>query len=274
MQGVETVWKVPGVVPVRNDDPHGRQRHAVHSRLYDCRLASLQRPGTRRRPAGLKDVALRAQFRARGPWVTRFQIDGRSYGGWRSFADDDRVQDCAERFEPCRVLELGCLEGGQTIELARRGFQVVGVEGRDENLRRARWICRLFKTDASVVRADLETTPLAAFGPFDLVFCSGVLYHLPKPWELVEQFPAVAPALFLSTHYAEDEEVSVNGLGGRWYEELGRSDPLSGLSPQSFWPTRPALLALLEANGYAVEVVRDWAHTNGRLINLVARSAR
>jgi SAM-dependent methyltransferase len=206
--------------------------------------------------------------------VTRFQIDGRSYGGWRAFTDDDRVQDCAERFEHCRVLELGCLEGGHTIELARRGFQVVGVEGREENVRRARWICRLFKTGASVVRADLETTPLAAFGRFDLIFCSGLLYHLPKPWELVEQFPAAAPALFLSTHYAEEEEVTVNGLGGRWYKELGRGDPLSGLSPRSFWPTREALLQLLEANGYDVEVVRDSAHPNGRLISLVARLDR
>jgi SAM-dependent methyltransferase len=197
--------------------------------------------------------------------VTRFQIDGRSYGGWRDFADDDRVQDCSARFAPCRVLELGCLEGGQTIELARRGFQVVGVEAREENVRRARWICRLFKTGASVVCADLEKIPLATFGRFDLIFCSGLLYHLPSPWKLMEQFPAVAPALFLSTHYAEEREVTVNGLTGRWYKELGRSDPLSGLSPRSFWPTRDALLTLLEANGYHdLEIVRDWAHSRAR----------
>jgi SAM-dependent methyltransferase len=206
--------------------------------------------------------------------VTRFRIGGRSYGGWRDFTDDDRVRDCAERFGPCRVLELGCLEGGHTVELARRGFEVVGIEGRKENVRRARWISRLFKTDASVAFADLETTPLSTFGRFDLIFCSGLLYHLPRPWELIEQFPAVAPALFLSTHYAEEEETTVNGVGGRWYKELGHSDPLSGLSPRSFWPTRDALVALLEANGYDVEIVRDCAHTNGRLISLAARSDR
>jgi SAM-dependent methyltransferase len=172
------------------------------------------------------------------------------------------------------VLELGSLEGGHSVELARRGFQVVAVEGREENVRRARWICRLFKTGGSVVCADLEATPLSVFGRFDLIFCSGLLYHLPKPWELVEQFPAAAPALFLSTHYAEEEEVTVSGLGGRWYKELGRTDPLSGLSARSFWPTREALLELLETNGYDVEVVRDCAHPNGRLISLAARSDR
>jgi SAM-dependent methyltransferase len=217
---------------------------------------------------------IRASFRARGPWVTRFRIDGRTYGGWADFTDDDRIRDFSERFEPCRVLELGCLEAGQTVELARRGYSVTAIEGRPENVRRARWICRMFEVDARVVAADLERMPLRDFGRFDVVFCSGVLYHLPRPWDLVEQLPAVAPSLFLSTHYAEAGEVSVHGLAGRWYTEHGRGDPLSGLSERSFWPTKTALLDLLRATGYgAIEITSDYEHPNGPLLSLAAQTA-
>jgi SAM-dependent methyltransferase len=221
----------------------------------------------------LKDVLRRANFRARGPWVTRFRINGRSYGGSFDFADDDRVRQFAERFEPCRLLELGCLEGGQTVELARRGYAVTAIEGRPENVRRARWICRVLGVDAAIVAANLEETRLRDFGHFDAIFCSGLLYHLPRPWELVEQFPAVAPALFLSTHYSEREEATARGMPGRWYRELGREDTLSGLSERSFWPTKPALLDLLRASGYEqIEVTEDRVHPYGPLLSLVART--
>jgi SAM-dependent methyltransferase len=220
--------------------------------------------------AGFVDLLLRANFRARGPWVSRFRINGRSYGGWCDF-DDEGIREFTERFEPCRVLELGALEGGHTVELARRGYQVTAVEGRPENVARARWIFRLLGIDAVMVAADLETVPLREFGRFDTVFCSGLLYHLPRPWELIEQFPSAAPSLFLSTHYAATEETTVNGLPGRWYHELGREDPLSGLSERSFWPTKAALLDLLRASGYKqILIARDWLQENGPRLNLVA----
>jgi SAM-dependent methyltransferase len=222
----------------------------------------------------LLDPLLRLNFRARGPWITRFEINGRPYGGWYDAADDDRLRDFCEHFAPCRVLELGCLEGGHTVELARRGYTVKAVEGRPENVRRARWICRLFRADAVVLLGDLENVPLRDFGAFDVVFCSGLLYHLPRPWEIVQQFPAVAPKLFLSTHYAENEETTLNGIAGRWYDEGGRADPLSGLSGRSFWPTKAGLLELLRASGYGqIQVLRDWAHPHGPLLSLAAATA-
>jgi SAM-dependent methyltransferase len=218
---------------------------------------------------------IRASFRLRGPWVTRFQINGRSYGGWCDFTDDHRLREFAERFEPCRVLELGCLEGGHTVELAAHGYEVTAIEGRTENVRRARWICRLLCIDALVIGGDIEHVPLLTLGHFDVVFCTGLLYHLPRPWELVEQLPAVAPSLFLSTHYAETEEEVVNGLPGRWYRELGREDTLSGLSEESFWPTKSALLDLLRTTGYKhIEITRDWMHPNGPLLDLAASIVR
>jgi SAM-dependent methyltransferase len=216
----------------------------------------------------LKQRLLHRRFRSRGPWRTRFQIDGEGYGGYIDFTGDHRVNDFAERVPPGRVLELGCLEGGQTVELARRGYSVTGIEGRAENAERARWVLRLLDIDAEVIEANLETTPLRRFGRFDAIFCSGLLYHLPEPWKLLAQFREVVPVAFVSTHYAKAPTVTVEGRQGDWYGEYGRADALSGLSARSFWFTLDALVEECRRQGFCVEVIRDEQTKNGPLVSL------
>ena len=217
---------------------------------------------------------LRSAFRSRGPWVTRFRIGDRDYGGKANLMDDGRIDQFSRAFPAARsVLELGSLEGAHSFSLARRVDRVVAVEGREENIARAEFVRELLKIEnVTFVEADLETTPLEQFGTFDAVFCVGLLYHLPKPWLLLDQFAGVAPSLFLQTHYAEREESSVDGMPGRTYREFGRDDPLSGLSPTSFWLTIPALTQRLEESGYAVEILEaDTGHKNGPIVTLAAR---
>jgi SAM-dependent methyltransferase len=222
-------------------------------------------------PRPLEEQLLRARFRRRGPWITSFEVEGRHYGGSFSYAGDHRLADFAAAFPSGSVLELGSLEGGHTVELVRRGYNVTAIEGRKQNARRARWVIQLLGLEARVRVADLERIPIATLGRFDAVFCSGLLYHLPEPWNLVAQLPATAPGLFLSTHYAEKAEVEIDGFLGRWYEEGGAKEPLSGLSRRSFWLTREALLGLLRGFYRSVSVVRDVEHENGPIVNVVAR---
>ena len=128
-------------------------------------------------------------FRLRGPWVTRFVINGRAYGGWHDSSADPRPQWFFDTFPDVRtILDLGCLEGGHTFALAAHpGVErVVGVEVRRANLRRAEYVRRVTRShNVEFVAADLETFDLSSLGRFDAVFCSGLLYHLPRPWELL-----------------------------------------------------------------------------------------
>ena len=48
---------------------------------------------------------------------------------------------------------------------------------------------------------DLETFDLRVLGRFDAVLCSGVLYHLTKPWRLFAALAALTDRLFVWTHY-------------------------------------------------------------------------
>ena len=90
------------------------------------------------------------------------------------------------------------------------------------------------------------------FGTFDAIFCSGVLYHLPEPWRLLRQFPAISPRVFLWTHYCleADADMAEAGYAGRRQSEGGPDEPLSGLSSHSFWPTLDALRQMLVDVGF------------------------
>ena len=136
-------------------------------------------------PKSLRHRLLARGFERRGPWVTQFKVDGIEYGGETAFDDDPRLDQFRDAFPDVRrILELGCLEGGQTVELARRlGMRITAVEGRHANLERARWVSRLFRTrGVTFIEADLEQRPPSSFGQFDVVFCVGLLYHLENPF--------------------------------------------------------------------------------------------
>ena len=176
-----------------------------------------------------------------------------------------------------RILELGALEGGHTIGLARLpGVEyVLGVEGRAQNLARARLAQELYEVpNIEFVEANLEQNRLAEFGPFDVIYCSGLLYHLPEPWKLVKQFAAVAPGLFLWTHCTGEVDADrlVEGYKGKRYPEGGADEVLSGLSPDSFWPTLGSLCTMLTTHGFAELRLfeNDATHVNGPAVTLAA----
>ena len=218
------------------------------------------------------------EFEKLGPWVFQFGIGGADYGGAISAIGDVRLaQFWNFAPEAKRILELGSLEGAHTVQLAARAGveEVIAIEGREANIRKAELVKRLFRAGkAQFVAANLETTDLMTFGKFDAVFCSGLLYHLPEPWKLIEQLPRVAPKLFIWTHYANDllADVVQNDLRGQVHREGGADEPLSGMSATAFWPTLGSLITLLTTNGYkTVHVIKnDRTHKNSPAITLAA----
>lgn len=211
------------------------------------------------------------------PWITQFTINGDTYGGNVSLDQDARITQFFDCFPDARrILDLGSLEGGQTFQLAKNPeASILGLEGRQANINKANYVKGLLGVDnVSFEIANLESTPLSTFGRFDAVFCSGLLYHLPKPWELIKEICGITDKLFIWTHYARDGEAvdNMNGYQGYYYQELGIDDPLSGLSDKSFRVTRNALTKMLRNYGYAnTRIFADNNdHPNGACITLGA----
>lgn len=229
------------------------------------------------RPKPPNPAQIAEGFRRREPWVTRFTIAGQTYGGYFDAESDIRIPQFFESFPSVRtILELGCLEGGHTFQLAKRAsVKILAIDARRKNLDKARYVGRLLGvTNVKFVHFDLEKRSLLSLGKFDVVFCSGVLYHLPRPWELLDSLRLVAPRLFLWTHYAAPDKVTetLNGFPGHWYQEHGKDDPLSGMSPKSFWITLPSLLERLRQNGFeSFKLGEDNPHhPNGPCVTLAA----
>lgn len=81
-----------------------------------------------------------------------------------------------------RILDLASAHGDYSIELATRGAQVLGIEGRQAWLERA----RSAKQDRSLsnvefVQDDVRNLSREKYGEFDIVLCLGILYHLDAP---------------------------------------------------------------------------------------------
>ncbi len=219
------------------------------------------------------ETILQRKFEKLGPWCTRFKIQGKECGGTMSYDGDLRLKDFFEWFTGVgSVLELGSFEGAHSFAITEnpRIQSLIGLEGRDYLVARANFIKELISnTKVRFFQCDFEKEDISRFGPVDVVFCAGLLYHLSHPWMLIESISKVAPRLFLSTHYAEKEDVSRLHYKGILFKEGTYADPLSGLVDASFWPTFKHLSMMLTDYGFRISKMKDYpSWVNAPLINL------
>jgi SAM-dependent methyltransferase len=179
------------------------------------------------------------------------------------------------------IVDLGCLEGGFATEFARLGLDSTGIEVRESNLANARFIQS--RTDLPNLRfiAD-DAWNVGQHGPFDLVFCVGLHYHIEDQRRFLgEMGRACRRAIFVDTHVAPefDHEPAIEiyglsplttheGLPGRWYAEHdlnARADRkqletmkwASWDNRRSFWPTKGGLVRSIREAGFDV-VLEDF----------------
>lgn len=89
---------------------------------------------------------------------------------------------CGGSLAGVRVLDLACLEGMYALELARRGADVVGIEGRESSVEKARFAARALDLErVEFVQDDVRNLSVERYGSFDVVLCLGILYHLDVP---------------------------------------------------------------------------------------------
>jgi Methyltransferase domain len=148
------------------------------------------------------------------------------------------------------AIDLGSYEGYHSIQLAELpGVErVVGLEGRARNVAKANLVNQALGYDTVRFHVfDLEQlgrTPTPESGPFDLVFCAGLLYHMSQPWEVVAWMSANSRKyLFLDTHYADLSLYRCGPYAGEVYPEMDTET--CGLKSYAFWPTLGDLFMML-----------------------------
>jgi hypothetical protein len=198
-----------------------------------------------------------------GPWWFQFEYEGYRFGGKvpRDTRKTELFFEWAEKLKiPVRtILELGSHEGSHSLQLAAHPSvqRVIGLEGRQDNLARANFVKRVFGCNKCEFREmDLEKWHPASEEEYDAIFCAGVLYHVTRPWNLIDRIAECRPKLlFIDTHYATSEAVLVERWTGMWHQE--GSDPLSGLSSRSFWMSFKDLVMYVMEKGFLVRFAQD-----------------
>jgi SAM-dependent methyltransferase len=197
--------------------------------------------------------------------------------------------ELGEALTESTVVDLGCLEGGFSIELARRGArQVLGIEVRQVSVDRCNLVRDLIGLDnvefrCADVREELLRWPLG----FDAVLATGILYHLPDPAGSLKAMRAVCKRFALidthvavpdgPTHNCSSEVIEHRGYGqiyrGRMYREFDASTSATHQqtllwasfgNPESFWPFEPDLVRMIGDAGFSGVTKLDAGAIAGR----------
>ncbi|HTI67053.1 MAG TPA: DUF1698 domain-containing protein [Caulobacteraceae bacterium] len=228
-----------------------------------------------------------------GQWATDLSdvLPGIEAGPHRMFTDH-RPRQAAERLgtagriDGLSVLELGPLEGAHTWQLEQLGAaEVLGVEANATAFLK----CLVVKEALGSARSRFMLGDFSEFlrgggRRFDLIFASGVLYHMADPLDLVALICAASDRCFVWTHYYDparcpDRTPHAASLGG--YEAVYHRRPYDpkggrfwgGNRDIASWMDRDAILGAFRHFGLdRVEVIEEAPdHVNGPAFTFVAR---
>ena len=79
------------------------------------------------------------------------------------------------------VLDVGCWTGGDVLALAGLGAKVTAIEEHPVSSLAAKRLCELLHVPTEVLRQSLYTDNPEWKGKFDIVYISGVIYHVTDP---------------------------------------------------------------------------------------------
>jgi ubiquinone/menaquinone biosynthesis C-methylase UbiE len=162
-------------------------------------------------------------------------------------------------------LDIGCHEGFYALAMARLGMNVVAVDGREENLRRARFVAEAMGIGNVTYRQGrVETLARDQARTFPLTLFLGVLYHVEDPMLCLRQVAAVTGEMcVIETQVVDEVEGSADWGARDWQrpyqgiialiDETGEFDAgvrETGMTPMATCPSPKALRYMLRQAGF------------------------
>lgn len=99
---------------------------------------------------------------------------------------------CGGSLQGKRVLDIACSCGGFTVEAAKLGAEVLGVDIVDRYLEQANFIKRALNLQQVEFKMmNIEEIDESTVGQFDITFCFGILYHLENPVAAMKRLSSV-----------------------------------------------------------------------------------
>jgi SAM-dependent methyltransferase len=183
------------------------------------------------------------------------------------------VDLCGGSLAGKRVLDLACNAGFWSLSAIEAGADFVhGVDGRQLHVDQANLVFAVKGVEPERFRfetADVFTLDLSAEPSFDIVLCLGLLYHVSKPFELMERLASWNADLLVI-------DTAIDPVPGAYFRFRNQheGDPRSAIDLNvALVPSRRAVVRLARVFGYrAVKILRprftDWegseSYRNGR----------
>lgn len=211
-----------------------------------------------------------------GEWWDNFELAEGIWTQAPSHVPNPRVvkilqiaSDLAKKpLSDCRVLDLASANGHFSLEFALRRARVLGIEGRESNIQKALFAKEVFGLDnLTFLQEDVRALSKERFGEFDIIVCSGILYHLPgdRQGEFIERlYDMTTHMVIVDTHVALSSDASIRYRDATYYgthyrEHLRRNSAATKCQRErasldnntSFWLTRPSLLNMLTHVGFS-----------------------
>ena len=124
-----------------------------------------------------------------GPWFHNLHLPGgeqtapnHTLGDFPAFKWAELAPYIPTDLSGWEVLDIGCNAGFYSIELAKRGAKVLGIDVDPHYLRQAAWAAKQFGLEDKIELKQMQIYDLAHLDrQFDLIWYMGVLYHLRYP---------------------------------------------------------------------------------------------
>jgi len=138
------------------------------------------------------------------------------------------------------AVDVGCGVGYFSDLLRALGLNVTGIDGRPGNIEEAQR--RYPEIDFQVL--DVEEPATAALGPFDLVLCLGLLYHLENPFRAIRNLSSMTGGHIIIDTLVVPDNMPVALL----QDEVDAAD--QGLDNIAFIPSETCLARMLYKSGF------------------------
>lgn len=144
---------------------------------------------------------------------------------------DPRPMWCAETLGLAgKVVELGPAHGLHTLALERLGATVEAIEGNPEAFSRCEDLKASLGMTSTFRLADFTAEPIKA----DLLYASGVLYHLLDPVGFLAGLDV--ERLFLWTHYYDPKAIALIPEEAAAFRDTKPVKRILGKSAFAYWP--------------------------------------
>lgn len=145
-------------------------------------------------------------------WITNFSKLGLNGTGGAGLYPDLRIDWLVEHYGALTgksILELGSLEGAHSLRLAELGSsKITAVEANEAHFLKSLIISNALELrNVQFMLGDFQSYMNETSDQYDLVFASGILYHLTNPAELIASASKVSDSIFLWTVLYDDESI-------------------------------------------------------------------